>query len=115
MCKCSVRIINRTSNGSLSYGIESNRYTLTFKNCMYEFLYEELMRFKLYVKKLNINYWKSQNMTTHNGKFIPIITGQINMILLFNTAEIHELKCLLSLKKAEFITKDEIEVTHHFN
>jgi len=90
-----IEIISRNYNGELSYCTCCKTYHLHFNNLYFEFSEEELNNFKQIIcfsEDLVADMPANKRMMKRH---IPIETGQVNMVLMFNFKEIKALRGLL--------------------
>ena len=98
MCE-SLKILNKTKNGILTYCRISNIIQLVFNNLCFEFYEEEYSAFVGYINDFDANLIeKTYNYSIHNKK-IPVSIGHVCFTILLNKEELDELKFLLSGKK----------------
>ena len=97
MCHNS-KIISSLKNGELSVCKACKVFSLTYNNLYFQFDKEQLLQFKKYVNRININYWLDHYSRTTKKRKIPITTPNQGLVLFFNEEEIADLKTLLLLK-----------------
>jgi hypothetical protein len=97
MCHNS-KIISSVNNGELSICKVCKVYSLTYNNLYFQFDKEQLLQFKKYVNRIDINYWLEYYWNTTRKRKIPITTPNQGLVLFFNEEEIADLKTLLLLK-----------------
>ena len=98
MCE-SLKILNKTRNGILTYCKISNIIQLVFNNLCFEFYKEEYSAFVGYINNLDADVIeKTYNYSIHDKK-IPVSIGHVCFTILVNKEELGELKFLLSGKK----------------
>ena len=98
MCQKS-RIISRVKNGEISICNCCKNYNLIFNNIFFQFDKDQLYKFKEYVSKIDVNYWLNYCASTTQKRKIPVPTFHQNLVLVFDTYEIEELKTLLGINK----------------
>tara|TARA_B100000795_G_scaffold88077_1_gene64061 strand:+ start:1988 stop:2341 length:354 start_codon:yes stop_codon:yes gene_type:complete len=113
MCQNS-KIISREKNGELSICKGCNNYNLIFNNILFQFDETQLNQFKKYISELDLEYWLEYNSCTTQIRKIPVTTFHENLILIFNSDEIKELKTLLGIlenTKEKIISPEDIDYT----
>ncbi|OAD46186.1 hypothetical protein LPB303_04445 [Polaribacter atrinae] len=78
---------------------DCNNYNLVFNNIFFQFDKEQLNKFKEYVAEIDINYWLDYSASTTQRRKIPVPTFHQNLVLVFDSYEIEELKILLGISK----------------
>ncbi len=96
MCQKS-KIISRVKNGELSMCNCCKNYNLVFNNIFFQFDREQLNKFKEYVSKIDVEYWLDYSASTTQRRKIPVPTFHQNLVLVFDTYEIEELRTLLGI------------------
>ncbi|WP_245893468.1 DUF6686 family protein [Polaribacter butkevichii] len=96
MCQKS-KIIASVKNGEISICKDCNNYNLIFNNIFFQFDKEQLKKFKEYVAAIDIHYWLDYSANTTQRRKIPVPTFHQNLVLVFDTYEIEELKILLGI------------------
>jgi hypothetical protein len=89
-------------------------YNLVFNNIFFQFDKKQLNKFKEYVSNIDINYWLDYSSETIQRRKIPVPTFHQNLVLVFDTYEIEELKILLNIRsnnKNKIISTTEIDYT----
>ncbi len=118
MCH-TIKTISQTKNGHLLKCNDCNIYTLMFHNLFFEFSTKEFENFKLYIRDIEVDYWKHKNSCTYFKRKIPIPTLQQNLVLLFNKSELEELKFLVLIyeknNSQQILCVDEIDYTLYLN
>ena len=110
-----VKIIGKVKSGELTVCTNCNHYHLTFNNIFFEFTENEFNQFKKYIFQLDTTYWNKNYPSSKVKKNIPIPTLQKNLVLLFDQAEIEELRNLFSAQcypNYQRINSSEIDYTH---
>ncbi|MCL7763424.1 hypothetical protein MPF19_08370 [Polaribacter sp. Z014] len=113
MCQKS-KIISSVKNGEISVCKDCKNYNLVFNNIFFQFNEEQLNKFKEYVAEIDINYWLEYSASTTQRRKIPVPTFHQNLVLVFDSYEIEELKILLGIStgnKSEMITTADIDYT----
>ena len=113
MCQKS-KIISRVKNGELSMCNCCRNYNLVFNNIFFQFDRKQLNKFKEYVSKIDVEYWLDYSASTTQRRKIPVPTFHQNLVLVFDTYEIEELKILLNIRsnnKNKIISTTEIDYT----
>ncbi len=100
MCN-SLRTINNSKNGILTYCNFSKLFQLVFNNLCFEFYEWELETFKEHIQKLDIDYWEKQTICSAHQRKIPISVGHKCFIILVSKEEILEIKRLLKIDTKE--------------
>ena len=111
MCQKS-KIISSVKNGELSVCKNCKNYNLVFNNIFFQFDKEQLNKFKQYVAEIDVNYWLDYSASTTQRRKIPVPTFHQNLVLVFDTYEIEELKVLLGIhsnNKDKIITTSDID------
>lgn len=76
----------------------------------FQFDREQLNKFKQYVSKIDIEYWLDYSASTTQRRKIPVPTFHQNLVLVFDTYAIEELRTLLgivdSISQNTLCTKD---------
>ena len=98
MCQKS-KIISRVKNGEISVCNNCRNYNLVFNNIFFQFDREQLYKFKEYISKIDIDYWLDYSASTTQRRKIPVPTFHQNLVLVFDTYEIEELKILLGIDR----------------
>ncbi|MEE9408626.1 MAG: DUF6686 family protein [Polaribacter sp.] len=98
MCQKS-KIISRVKNGELTICKGCKNYSLTFNNIFFQFDKNQLLQFKNYISKIDIEYWLDYSACTTQRKKITVQTFHENLILVFDLHEINELKTLLGIHR----------------
>jgi hypothetical protein len=96
MCQKS-KIIASVKNGEISICKDCNNYNLVFNNIFFQFDKEQLNKFREYVAEIDVNYWLDYSASTTQRRKIPVPTFHQNLVLVFDTYEIEELKILLGI------------------
>jgi len=96
MCQKS-KIIARVKNGELSMCRSCENFSLTFNNILFQFDKSELMQFRDYVSKIDIDYWLTYPACKMQKRKIPVETFNQDLFLIFDEYEIEELKTLLGI------------------
>ncbi len=97
MCNKTI-IISKTKSGELSICKNCNSCHFIFNNIYFELNLKELKHLKEYLFKINIKKWETKHSCARLSRKTPIPTLQENLVLMFNSREITELKQLLSSK-----------------
>ncbi len=110
MCP-SIRILNRTKNGTLTFCNDSKLFQLVFNNLCFEFYEWELDAFRTYVAGLNVDYWEQTVSFTLSQRKIPISVGNKHFVILVSKQEVYEIRALLHLEKNKlrFLTSADID------
>ena len=98
MCQ-KIKIISRVKHGELTLCEGCKNYNLTFNNLFFQFTKNQLLQFREYVSKIDVDYWLEYSFYTTQRKKIPVQTFHENLILVFDLFEINELKKLLGIHK----------------
>lgn len=98
MCP-SIKILNQSKNGVLTFCNESKLFQMIFNNLCFEFYEWELEAFKLHVSQLDLEYWEKTFMSSLHQRKIPISIGNKHFIILVNRQEVCEIKNLLNIHK----------------
>ena len=96
MCQKS-KIRSRVKNGELSMCNCCRNYNLVFNNIFFQFDKEQLIKFKEYVSKIDVEYWLDYSASNTQRRKIPVPTFHQNLVLVFDTYEIEELRTLLGI------------------
>ncbi|MGX1929525.1 DUF6686 family protein [Flagellimonas sp. 2504JD4-2] len=109
MCE-SLKILNQTKNGTLTFCDKSKLFQLVYNNLCFELYEWELDSFKSYVSQLDISYWENEFKNWIHERKIPISVGQKHFIILVSKREIVEIKRLLTinLQQVELLEYDDI-------
>jgi hypothetical protein len=113
MCQRS-KIISSVKNGELSMCEGCNNYSLIFNNVIFQFDKNQLLQFREYVAKIDVDYWLKHSSCTTQRRKIPIQTFHKNLVLVFDIFEINELKKLLDIYKTDkddVLSPEDIEYT----
>ncbi|MDN3618977.1 hypothetical protein QWY81_05830 [Polaribacter undariae] len=111
MCQKS-RIISSVKNGEISICENCKNYNLVFNNIFFQFDKEQLNKFREYVAEIDVNYWLDYSANTTQKRKIPVPTFHQNLVLVFDSYEIEELKILLGINTAnrsKMITTADID------
>ena len=111
MCQKS-RIISSVKNGEISICKDCNNYNLIFNNIFFQFDKEQLNKFRDYVAEIDVNYWLDYSANTTQRRKIPVPTFHQNLVLVFDSYEIEELKILLGINtgnRSKMITTADID------
>lgn len=110
MCP-SLRTLNRTKNGILTFCNDSKLFQLVFNNLCFEFYEWELNSFKDHIVRLDPEYWEKAIPFAPTARKIPISVGNKCFVILVNTQEILELRTLLQIehKSLGLITAKDID------
>jgi len=115
MC-CNYSILKQTQNGMLIFLKGCDNYQLTFNNLNFSLTEEELIAFKNYLKRIDIDYWEKEYEHSIYQKKIPIPTLQNNFIILINRFELYELLLLLNIDNAnEMLSYSDLKNGIHWN
>jgi len=117
MCQ-KVKIISSVKNGELSICEGCNSYSLSFNNIIFQFNKNQLLQFREYVSRIDIDYWLQYSACKHQRRKIPIQTSNNNLILVFDFFEITELKKLLDIYKVVkngVLSPEDIDYTFVLN
>jgi hypothetical protein len=113
MCH-TIKTLATVSNGELLLCTACNIYHLTYNNIHFEFTPEEFDQFKKYLLHIEVAYWEERFSCRKMGRSIPIPSLQQNLILVFNSREIQELRALVLAEKRNVfhpIALDDINYT----
>lgn len=108
------KIISRVKHGELTLCEGCKNYNLTFNNLFFQFEKNQLLQFREYVSKIDVDYWLEYSFHTTQRKKIPVQTFHENLILVFDLFEINELKKLLGIYKGDenaLLATEEIDYT----
>lgn len=108
------KIISSSKNGELAVCNGCKIYGLTFNNLFFQFKLEELIQFKKYILKVDVEYWLTYYANTTQKRKIPIQTYHQNLIVFFDVYEFEELKVLLKIKsnfKKEVLSPEDVDYT----
>jgi hypothetical protein len=117
MCQ-KLKIISSVKNGELSICEGCNNYSLTFNNIIFQFNKNQLLQFRKYVSRIDIDYWLKYSACKNEKRKIPIQTSINNLILVFDFFEINELKKLLDIYKVVkngVLSPEDIDYTFVLN
>jgi hypothetical protein len=117
MCN-TTKIISQVKSGKLSFCTNCKIYSLTFNNVFFQFELNELIQFKKYITKVDVEYWLNYYENTTQKRKIPVQTYHQNLILVFSFDEFEDLKILLKIKpnlKNEILDAQEIDYTFILN
>lgn len=91
-------------------------YQLTFNNLNFSLTEDELIAFKTYLKRIDIDYWEKEYEYSIYKKKIPIPTLQSNFIILVNRFELYELLLLLNIDNAnEMLSYNDLKNGIYWN
>lgn len=95
-------IISQTQNGKLFTCDYCGKIHLEYNNLFFSFTGEEFERFKEFFSYLDGTYWEEQNEHSPCTRKIKVPIEHHNLVMLFNSREIDELKQLLGKKENRF-------------
>lgn len=96
-----IKIITKIKNGELSFCEGCNQYTLQFNNLCFQFDKNQLLHFRSYISKIDVDYWLNAYSCTTQKRKIHVNTLHQNLVLIFNKEEMEDLRGLLMLKNNE--------------
>lgn len=102
---CTLKILNKTTNGILMFCIKNKTYNLSFNNLTFNFDNKELYSFIAFIEDVDCDYWEKEYENSIYDKKIPIPTLQSNFIILLDRKEVEELRILLDFEKQELYLK----------
>lgn len=112
---CKLKVIRKTANGLLLFCVKSETFQLSFKNILLSLDRNELHAFTNYISTINCNYWEEEYRSSIYCKKIPLPSTQKNLILLFSSDEIEEIKVILGLTNLSFLHSDTIDYKSMLN
>lgn len=113
---CCVKVLSRIENGMLLFCPSSKVYQLTYKNLFLSLSRIELDAFMDYIQAINVSYWEKEYENSIYEKKIPIPTTQKNLMLMFQSSEIEELKILFGLEdNNKYLSANEINYKTYLN
>lgn len=96
MCP-SIKILNQSKNGILTFCNQSKLFQLVYNNLCFEFYEWELEAFSDHLKSLDLDYWEKVMPFAPTSRKIPISVGNKCFVILVDKNEILELKGLLKI------------------
>ena len=113
---CTLKILNRTSNGLLIFCPRNEMYQLSFNNLTFNLSSTEMCSFSNYLVRIDSDYWENEYQNSIYEKKIPIPTLQSNFIIMLNRKDLNELRRLIDLNKEYNILKsNEIDYKLFYN
>lgn len=113
---CTLKILNKTSNGLLLFCPKNEMYQLSFNNLTFNLNSTEMSTFSNYLMRIDVVYWENEYRNSIYEKKIPIPTLQSNFIIMLNRKDLNELRRLVDLSKEYNILKsNEIDYNLFYN
>lgn len=110
---CTLKQVNRTTNGILLYCYSRDTYQLLFNNLTFELSSGEMNGFVSYLNQIDIDYWEREYQNSVYNKKIPIPTLQSNFMILLCRKELEELRFLLAGINSQKILKP-VDIDYQF-
>ncbi|KAA5823669.1 hypothetical protein FPF71_13305 [Algibacter amylolyticus] len=101
-----IKVLSKVKSGELYLCCQCEIYHLEFNNIYLELNKKEFKQFKSYILDLEIEYWQIKYASARVKRKIPIPSMQHNLVLMFNSQEILELKHLFSTTSNHVFTKN---------
>lgn len=94
-----MKLLNKTSNGQLSYCNCCNVYQLEFGNLLFSFKGEEFIVFQNYIAGMDGKKYERKNKYTAFNRKILLSLSVKNTFFMLNLHELEELKILLFIRE----------------
>ncbi len=98
---CDKEILKQTAHGSLIKCHSCKQYHIEFNNLHFSFDAEDFRFFRKYFAELQPEKWEDVNRTSLYRRKIMVPLSHKNVMALFNSAEVREMKQLLSTKPSK--------------
>ncbi len=111
----SVKTINKTQNGQITYITDRDTYFVEFGNQCFYLKEENLNYFRNYIDRIDFLHYLEQNKEAVNKRKLMLNIGLKNIFFCVNKNEFLELKQLLSKRKAQVICEDLLQFNIIYN
>lgn len=111
----SVKTINKTPNGQITYITDRDTYFVEFGNQCFYLKEENLNHFRKYVETIDFQHYLQKNKDAVNNRKLMLNIGLQNVFFCVNKNEFLELKQLLSKRKNLEICDDLLNLNIIYN